>query len=127
RLAWSAFLLYLLLFVAGIALGIAASRATGKSVGNGGDIVFICIISAFPVVAILILSRQPRNRIGWILMAIGLAWVIGPESLGDFLISRGEPRRPGRHCHLRPELGTSHPPHGDVPPAAFHRWPAPLS
>jgi signal transduction histidine kinase len=90
RLAWSAFLVYMLILVASLVLDVGASRTTGKSAGSGADIVFIFITAAFPVTAVLILSRQPRNRIGWILMAIGLAWVIGPESLGDFLISRGD-------------------------------------
>src|SRR6185503_9568767 len=43
------------------------------------------------IVAILILTQQPRNRIGWILMAIGLGWLIGSESYGTFALSRGLP------------------------------------
>ena len=89
RLTWAAFAVFLLLFVGSLVLDIAASRTSGKPVGSGGDFVFIFIAASFPVVSILILSRQPRNPIGWILMGIGIGWMIGPESLGDFLISRG--------------------------------------
>src|SRR5436190_1381904 len=89
RLAWSAFALYLVLFVAGLVLDALARLRIKHTVGSGGDFGFLLVTTAFPIVAVLILSKQPRNRIGWILMAIGIAWVIGPGSLGDFLISRG--------------------------------------
>jgi signal transduction histidine kinase len=90
RLAWSAFILYVLIFVAWALLEVFTGSVPQPS-GGGGDILFSLITASFPVVAILILSKQPKNRIGWILMAIGLGWVIGPEPYGDFALSRGLP------------------------------------
>jgi signal transduction histidine kinase len=84
RLAWSACLLWAFLFLTSIAFDLAS--------GTNGDVLFGLSTTAFPVAAILILARQPRNRIGWILMAIGLGWAAGtPESYGAFAISRGLP------------------------------------
>jgi signal transduction histidine kinase len=47
--------------------------------------------STFSIVAILILARQPRNRIGWILMVIGLMFGEPLAAYGEFAISRGLP------------------------------------
>ncbi len=35
------------------------------------------MIVVFPVTGALILGRQPRNRIGWLLQLIGLVWLVG--------------------------------------------------
>jgi class 3 adenylate cyclase len=91
RLAWGAFALYALLFLAAVAFELATRRAPGEEGLNLGDLLFAISTAAFPIVAILILARQPRNPIGWILMAIGLGWVLGPESYGKFAVSRDLP------------------------------------
>src|SRR6266516_3149463 len=91
RLAWSAFLLWGLFFLGSLALPLATMRPPRELALHGTDILFSLSTSAFPVVAILILSRQPRNRIGWILMAIGLGWALPLGAYGDFAISRGLP------------------------------------
>ena len=62
RLAWGAFALWVLLVVAQGALVVAGAPANP----------FVLLMAAFPLGGIMILSRQPRNRIGWILMVIGL-------------------------------------------------------
>ena len=90
RLAWAAFLLSLLLLVAWAAFDLATKSVPGHP-RSAGDMLFSVAIVAFPAVAIAILSRQPRNRIGWILMAIALGWAIGPEAYGRFALSRGLP------------------------------------
>jgi signal transduction histidine kinase len=89
RLAWSAFLLWALFIAGSVALHLAAKTTPGQ--GNGSDVGFALITSAFPIVAILVLARQPRNRIGWILMAIGLGWALPLEPYGQFALSRGLP------------------------------------
>jgi class 3 adenylate cyclase len=91
RLAWGAFALYVLLFLASVAFELATKRIAGQQALSVSEMLFALSTAVFPTVAILILARQPRNRIGWILMAIGLGWVIGPESYGKFALSKGLP------------------------------------
>jgi hypothetical protein len=38
---------------------------------------FLIVMSTFPLTGLVILQRQPRNRIGWLLAEIGLVWGIG--------------------------------------------------
>ena len=42
-----------------------------------GFIAFAAMVLLFPLTGLLILRRQPDNRIGWLLAAIGLAWSVG--------------------------------------------------
>ena len=86
RLAWSAFLLWVLFFVGSFAFSVAAGP-----IGGTGDLVFGLSVAAFPIVGILILTRQPGNSIGWILMGIGLAWALPFGSYGDFALARDLP------------------------------------
>lgn len=90
RLAWGAFLLWVM-FVFGLILLELATEPVPGTPGLGAGLWFAVILASFPIVAILILARQPRNRIGWILMAIGLAWFLPFESYGRFALSRGLP------------------------------------
>jgi hypothetical protein len=91
RLAWSAFALYVLIFIQAAVFDLLTRSRPGHPSGGGGDVLFSMITASFPIAAILILSRQPKNRIGWILMAIALGWAIGPEAYGEFALSRGLP------------------------------------
>ena len=50
--------------------GISAS-SVAQGVG------FIVVLLAFPLTGLLVLRRQPRNTIGWVLTGIGLVWSIG--------------------------------------------------
>jgi signal transduction histidine kinase len=57
----------------------ALSSSTPTSSGFGGssfwDETLLALFAfAFPAVGLVILSRQPRNRIGWLFMGIGLPW-----------------------------------------------------
>jgi hypothetical protein len=72
RAAWSVFGLIVLLYVANGVISLASH--TGNS--GSGDIVFALTLLAFPIVGVLIASRMPDNRIGWLLLAIGLGWSI---------------------------------------------------
>jgi hypothetical protein len=76
RLAWLAGGLYVLLFAASLIFDAATKPTKGHPGLDIGEVIFTLSTAAFPIAAILILARQPRNRIGWILMAIGVAWVI---------------------------------------------------
>ncbi len=53
-----------------------------------GQLVFLIAMFTFPLVGILIVSRQPRHAIGWLLMAIGAAW--GTTSITDAWIAYAE-------------------------------------
>jgi hypothetical protein len=75
RLAWSAFALWVVFLLGAVALDLA-SKPIPHSTSAGENLVFASIPTSFAVVAMLILSRQPRNRIGWILILIGLLWVL---------------------------------------------------
>jgi len=72
---------------------IAFDLATKPMPGQGAesDVLFPLTTGAFPIASILILSRQPRNVIGWILMAIGLGWALPLGNYGDFAVSRHLP------------------------------------
>ncbi|HEV2906483.1 MAG TPA: hypothetical protein VGZ50_04120 [Actinomycetota bacterium] len=89
RLAWAAFLLWVLFLVASFALDLATKPFPGAP--GPADPLFALIPASFAIVGILILGRQPRNRIGWILMVIGLAWMIPLEPYGGFAYSRDLP------------------------------------
>jgi len=52
---------------------------TGGWNGNGDflqNLAFGLLVMAFPIVGVLLASRRPENAIGWILLAIGVAWTL---------------------------------------------------
>ncbi len=90
RLAKAIFAFYVILAVTYSAFLLAAGPIPGKSSESKlGDLLFRLLPASFAIVAFLILSRQPRNRVGWILMAIGVGWEIGPSSIGEYALSKG--------------------------------------
>lgn len=75
RTAW----VLVMLVVTALALAAVLRLADFRSGGGGalamlGEGGFFLVLLAFPVAAVLILRSQPRNRIGWLLMAIALVW-----------------------------------------------------
>ncbi len=79
--AWGAFALWVLLVVAQGALVVGGAPADP----------FVILMAAFPLAGITILSRQPWNRIGWILMAIGLLTAEPLGAYGSFALAHGLP------------------------------------
>lgn len=75
RWAWAAtgFLPAMVLLGVPITL---AMKSNAASWGGGmlGDLSFLLVVLSFPLVGLLILRRQPRNRIGWLLELVGLLW-----------------------------------------------------
>ena len=61
RLAWGGFIAILLVLGTGLAISIPSHSVDP----------FVFLLMVFPLVGILILTRQPRNTIGWILLAVG--------------------------------------------------------
>jgi hypothetical protein len=94
RLAWAVFLLLPLVFAASLALAVLG-RADGDPVADGllSDLSFSLVILVFPVVGLLIVRRQPRNTVGWVLLAIGLVW--GLSGLADVYSTYGLVVAPG--------------------------------
>jgi hypothetical protein len=67
-------------FVAALLLSSAApvmTAGTDALPAVSSDAVFVLIVATYPFTGILILRRQPRNRIGWVLLAIGGCWAFG--------------------------------------------------
>jgi hypothetical protein len=67
RLAWG--------ILAGMVLLMVAVQIMSVSFGLGTD-PFLFATLSFPVVGALIISRQPDNRIGWIMLATGFVWTL---------------------------------------------------
>ncbi len=74
RLAWAGFTTIVIVY----AMGIAIAIATHASIDPFGLFLFI-----FPLTGILILNRQPRNTIGWVLLSVG-AIAAGDGVLGAY-------------------------------------------
>ena len=79
RLAWGGWWLLLAVSLTGLPLLLTDRTGdVGAWGGSGvlGEVVFGMVILTFPLVGLLILRRQPRNTIGWVLQAIGLVWAV---------------------------------------------------
>ncbi|MDQ3662733.1 MAG: histidine kinase [Actinomycetota bacterium] len=73
RLAWIGFGVITVLFTSPI-WTYAVVRNAGQPTPSAGGLLFALMTYTFPLVGILILSRLPRNTIGWILLLIGFSW-----------------------------------------------------
>jgi hypothetical protein len=77
RLAWAAWWFFAAMFAAAALLSVL----DGIPRSVAADLSFIVVLFAFPLTGLLILRRQPRNTIGWLLVGIGCVWGVG--GLGD--------------------------------------------
>lgn len=63
-----------------------------------GEVGIVLLVASFPVTALVILRSKPRNRIGWLLMAIGAVWTLGALADGyaryALLVNPGSLPRP---------------------------------
>jgi len=78
--AWASW--WFLVVVMGVALLLSRldEGVTAESWGSGGfvgDLSFVAVVMAFPLVGLLILRLQPRNAIGWLLIAVGMVAGLG--------------------------------------------------
>ena len=81
RLAWVTLGFVTLCLVAGLALSaLNAARHAADTGGIVREALLLLAMFSFPVVGVLIATRQPRNAIGWILLGIGLVWELPGES-----------------------------------------------
>ncbi len=58
-----------------------------------GAVAFALVIGTFPVSGLLVLRRQPHNRVGWLLLAVADIWAVG--ALGDVYATYGLTIEPG--------------------------------
>src|SRR6476469_9290594 len=90
--AWAAFAVCAALFAVSVGFGwLSRSLAGGDASWSGGGILatalFVVAVFAFPVVGLLIATRRPGNRIGWLLLAIGIGWgVANATSYSDYAL-----------------------------------------
>ena len=71
--------------VALMALGIPLDRATSH-VSTGGDLSSLVVVLPFALVGVVVARRQPRNGVGWILLATALFFVVqGDASMYNVL------------------------------------------
>ena len=66
--------------IAAVVLAVPLSLATSPSESTWGlavaDQLWAALVLAFPLTGLVILVRQPTNRIGWVLHGIGVAWAV---------------------------------------------------
>ena len=72
RRAYILFAIVMALYLFAAAVLIAEAFAEGKP--DADLVFFVLTLLFFPLVGVLIASRRPDNAVGWILLAIGLAW-----------------------------------------------------
>ena len=96
RLAWAVWWFFVAMVAVGVPLIFierSAPAQTWGTVGTASDLVFTMVIGTFPLVGLLILRRQPRNTIGWLLQGIGLVW--GLSGFADNYATYGLVTNPG--------------------------------
>ncbi len=97
RGAWALWWFAAAMIVVNVPLTLVAEPAAPQSWGGGGgvvtDIAFAVVVLSFPLTGLLILRRQPRNTIGWILQGIGFVWGIG--AVADSYAGYGLVHNPG--------------------------------
>ncbi|MDX6301007.1 MAG: hypothetical protein QOF53_2221, partial [Nocardioidaceae bacterium] len=73
RLSWASLAFYVLSFASGLVAQLLDPRVGNKTPAPG-DIAFVAMTALFPAVGLLIVRRQPRNTVGWLLHLTGVAW-----------------------------------------------------
>jgi hypothetical protein len=82
-LAWTVLVVTTALLVAAYVLEeLSPVVDQGQSWSSGGvfSVLYGLTVLAFPAVGALLAARRPGNAIGWLLLAIGLAWVVANAS-----------------------------------------------
>jgi hypothetical protein len=78
RLAWGVFGVVCLCYVAGLIVevpGTHDSQGTDWGLNTAvSGMAFVLSTFLFPLVGVLVALRQPRNAVGWVLLAIGFTW-----------------------------------------------------
>jgi hypothetical protein len=94
RVAWTGWWFFVAALVASGLLELAedgVNEVTATTVVGAAGFAFV--IGTFPVSGLLVLRRQPRNSVGWLLLAVGDIWAIG--AVGDTYATYGLTIEPG--------------------------------
>ena len=77
-LAWALAGLCVAMFLVSVLLHllVRSSQEGPSTSGALGELLILVSFLAFPVVGALIASRQPKNPVGWICLAVGLFWIL---------------------------------------------------
>ncbi len=87
RTAWVVASFVPAMTVVGAALTFA-EPPVGNSWGDFvGELAFLVVVATFPLVGLLILRRQPRNTVGWLLQGVGFLW--GLSMVADIYATYG--------------------------------------
>jgi hypothetical protein len=81
-LAWTLAVLYVLLTASGQLLQVLAGRPWDPVLGFSGNAILSAAMTVWSIIGALIVSRQPGNRIGWILCAVPLTAATEDLSFG---------------------------------------------
>jgi hypothetical protein len=96
-LAWAVFGLCVVLWIGAITFGwlsreIESSNASWSGGGFLATALFVIAVLTFPVTGVLIATRRPGNRIGWLLLLIGVGWgLANVSSYSDYVIRLHHP------------------------------------
>jgi hypothetical protein len=94
RVAWTGWWFFVGALVASGMVELAddsADEVTSTTIVSAAAFAFV--IGTFPVSGLLVLRRQPRNSVGWLLLAVGDIWAVG--AVGDTYATYGLTIEPG--------------------------------
>lgn len=78
HLAWAAFVLVAFIFIAEFVLSWLNRDLVSHASWSGGGVLatlmFVAVLSTFPIGGLLIAVRRPENRVGWMMTLVGLFW-----------------------------------------------------
>ena len=75
RLSWAGWWFFVVSLLARVALTVAQEEVSLPGVAEAAS--FLLVLVAFPLTGLVILRRQPRNTVGWLLTGIGAVWSLG--------------------------------------------------
>ncbi len=98
RAGWATWLFHVIVLLLGVVLVLAApDSSVNASWGSPlilAEAAFTLMTFSFPTVGLLIVHRQPRNRMGWLLL-LGVGMAISLPALLDYYAALGLTIRPG--------------------------------
>lgn len=96
RLSWVVPVLLAAVYAVSVPILLAGPTQQGGTWEGGGaltGVLFPAVVLTFPLTGLLIVRRQPRNTVGWVLQGVGAAW--GLTALTDAYAAYGLAVRPG--------------------------------